>query len=670
MEKKKGIALLCTAAAAMGMISGCTVSTTLPSESETEQTETSAPQGPYRPQDDFYMYVNEESLENAVFEYGEYQAGSVFDDNVINDQLEDLVNTVVEGSGYEVGSEEYIIQQAYNLYLNYNEENASLPDEIDEIMHQIDEISSIDEFLEMDARLAREYAVPCYFNVSVDFNYLDADHRIICIEQYSEIMDTEFTTLDETFGPLNTVKSTSSSFLQAMGHDKDYSDEIGTALGQLVMDIYTATDLDVADESMPFMYFNVASYDELQDVLTNVNVEEYFTAMGYGAEYLDEFGYIDLGQIQALNDALTEENLEALKAWELVKFGMAFKRFVLPGYDALSDYVTIDYATPEEQAVGYVISTCVAQTDPLYVEQYYSEETDEALRSMCDDIRESYRGLISQASWLSEETRQGLLEKLDNIVYVTGSNVTRTDPSEYSDLNYDGLFPFMVSYNTHKRNEEIAQLAEPVDRTATDMAMQVFNACYNPSFNNITITCVIANDPIFSVNQDYYTNLGGLGMIIAHEMGHGFDSNCIAFDQYGNYNPSWICDEDVQTLESRNEAAVHYFEDNFTVFGVYHVDGEQTLGENYADLGGLECISLIPQTQEQRETMFTAFAALWTGKELDVMVIDQIDSDEHSPSIIRVNAILSTLDAFYETYNVTEGDGMYIAPENRISRWY
>ena len=141
MEKKKGIALLCTAAAAMGMISGCTVSTTLPSESETEQTETSAPQGPYRPQDDFYMYVNEESLENAVFEYGEYQAGSVFDDNVINDQLEDLVNTVVEGSGYEVGSEEYIIQQAYNLYLNYNEENASLPDEIDEIMHQIDEIS-------------------------------------------------------------------------------------------------------------------------------------------------------------------------------------------------------------------------------------------------------------------------------------------------------------------------------------------------------------------------------------------------------------------------------------------------------------------------------------------------------------------------------------------------
>jgi predicted metalloendopeptidase len=123
-------------------------------------------------------------------------------------------------------------------------------------------------------------------------------------------------------------------------------------------------------------------------------------------------------------------------------------------------------------------------------------------------------------------------------------------------------------------------------------------------------------------------------------------------------------------LNARNAQAISYFEDNFTVFGVYHVDGEQTLGENYADLGSLECITSLAHSSAQLEKLFESYATLWGGRELDTAVIDQIATDEHSPSVIRVNAILSTVDAFYETYDVQEGDGMYIAPENRISRWY
>jgi predicted metalloendopeptidase len=136
------------------------------------------------------------------------------------------------------------------------------------------------------------------------------------------------------------------------------------------------------------------------------------------------------------------------------------------------------------------------------------------------------------------------------------------------------------------------------------------------------------------------------------------------------YDPSWIAAEDYEKLLSRNEAAIRYFEDNFTIFGVYHVDGEQTLGENYADLGAMECISSLAESEEDRKNLFTNFAKIWSEKRVDSALIDQIDSDVHSPAIIRVNAILSTLDVFYETYDVTEGDGMYIAPEDRISRWH
>ena len=150
----------------------------------------------------------------------------------------------------------------------------------------------------------------------------------------------------------------------------------------------------------------------------------------------------------------------------------------------------------------------------------------------------------------------------------------------------------------------------------------------------------------------------------------GYDSNCILYNSEGVYDPSWIAPEDMEVLEQRNEQAVRYFEDNFVVFGIYHVDGEQTLGENYADLGGLESIVNIPQTDEQRRTLFEAYARSWCSKVVADVLINQIAYDVHSPYWIRVNAMLSTLDVFYETYGVQEGDGMYIAPENRISRWY
>ena len=317
-----------------------------------------------------------------------------------------------------------------------------------------------------------------------------------------------------------------------------------------------------------------------------------------------------------------------------------------------------------------VICVPLPETDPLYVERYYTPEMDKALRDMCDDIRAGYRDLISGAEWLSEPTRKELLKKLENIVYVTGSNLERHDNSKYANIYGNNYYEFRINYMRLGRKELIDSLNESVSRTDTQMPMQMFNACYDPSMNNITITVAITNKPFFDVNADYYTNLGGLGMVIAHEMGHAFDSTCIVFNADAEYDPSWIPDADMQILLERNEKAVRYFEDNFTVFGIYHVDGEQTLGENYADLGGLECVTSLCKTKEDRIKLFENYATIWCEMCTDDYIIDTIAYDSHSPNYIRVNAALGTVEAFYETYDVKEGDGMYIAPEDRISRWY
>lgn len=664
MRKKIGI-MLCISMA-IGMLSGCGVTVDVPEEQESEVVELP----PARAQDDFFRFVNEEQIANAQFEYGEMVCDCGFDAKIPENQVKDIIRDVISGNGYEQGTEEYIIKKAYDLYSAYDFTSSEVPAELDDLLREIDKISSLDELLEMDAKLYSEYSAGNIFHMDVDVDYLAAGDIIFVFNQYTAFMDADFRTLSETYGPLNSLKKLSSLVLQEMGHDEQEADEIGTKFGYIVMDLYNASDMDIVNCSMPMKYFRQLTPAEAKEILSNMDLDKYLKDMGIDPSVCDRFGVYDLGQLETLNAIFTEENLDVLKCWEMLSVYSQYRRFLVYGYDKLEEYRNIDYKSDEELAIDEIFNRYSEQTDPLYVEKIYSQEMDDALIAMCDDIREGYRELISQATWLSDSTRTGLLTKLDNIVYVTGSDLARKDPSDYRDLKEKDYFEFYLSYTRHDMKEKLSKVGKPGDRKAVKMPMQMFNACYDPSLNNITITVAIMNKPFFSLDQDYYTNLGGLGAVIAHEMGHAFDSNCIVFNEKGIYDPSWIASSDMDSLLARNETAKAYFENNFTLFGVYHVDGEQTLGENYADLGGMECVTSLARTQQDREKLFTNYAKIWCEKRADAALIDQLDNDEHSPSVIRVNAILSTLDVFYETYDVKEGDGMYIAPEDRISRWH
>ena len=624
-----------------------------------------------RPQDDFYYYVNKDTLESAEFEYGESVAGTAFDSKLVEDQVKGIISDVAAGSGYTAGSEEYIIDTAYDLYSAYDFENTEAPADLIALMDSIDKCSSVSELLSIDAVLVRDYGLPSIFGAEIEIDYCVPGQRAILFHQQDSVLDVSFKDVMEDNFAFNSLKTSGKMIWTAMGRGSDEAEQYGLELGYYAMDLYSCTDQDIL-QSDAFFYEYVESMpaSDLYALFTNVDMEGYFSEIGFDTSAISSFCYMDKGQLEGMNALFTEDNLNALKTLELGRLYQKYMRFIAPAYDAFSGDVQIGYDTPEEQALDEIFNVFYLETDPLYVEQYYTQEMDDALISMCDDIKEGYRELISGADWLSEPTREGLLQKLDNIVYVTGMNLERHDTSKYADLPTDNYYDFYLEYTRINMADKIASLYEPLDRYEVGMPMQMFNACYDPTLNNITITVAIMNAPFFDLSADYYTNLGGLGMVIAHEMGHAFDSNCILFDANGFYDPSWIAEEDYQTLVDRNEAAASYFEDNFTVFGIYHVDGEQTLGENYADLGAMECVTSLCSTDEELMLLFENYARIWCEKKTDDAVINQIAYDEHSPEVIRVNAILSTVDVFYEVYGVTEGDGMYIAPEDRISRWH
>ena len=176
------------------------------------------------------------------------------------------------------------------------------------------------------------------------------------------------------------------------------------------------------------------------------------------------------------------------------------------------------------------------------------------------------------------------------------------------------------------------------------------------------------NAPFYSPDQSYWENLGGIGAVVGHEISHAFDNHGMMYDMNGNYDPSWIPDEDRKAFDEMASHIEEYYSRQ-KILEIHPVDGELTLGENLADISGVDCILRLTKTNEERKELLENYARVWACVSQKDGALAQLYSDVHSPAITRVNAVVALFDPFYEIYDVKEGDAMYVAPEERVTRW-
>jgi len=314
----------------------------------------------------------------------------------------------------------------------------------------------------------------------------------------------------------------------------------------------------------------------------------------------------------------------------------------------------------------------------LYVKKYFTADAKKRMLDLVNNLQKAFEARIMKLDWMSDSTKTKAKEKLYTIIKKIGFPDKWRDYSKVA-IDKTKFFENLLSCSKNEFAYQLNKVGKPVDRTEWGMTPPTINAYYNPTFNEIVFPAGILQYPMFDANVDDALNYGGIGMVIGHEMTHGFDDQGAQYDKDGNLK-NWWSKEDLEKFKAKGKQVVDLY-NSFTVLDSVHINGSLTQGENTADIGGIaiayDAFKLTTQgkdtvkidgfTPDQR--FFLSYAQCWRRKAKDEAIRTQINTDPHSPSKYRVWGPLMSFAPFYAAFNIKAGDKMFVAEKDRISIW-
>ena len=439
----------------------------------------------------------------------------------------------------------------------------------------------------------------------------------------------------------------------------------------------------------PIANYNKMSVEELQKLVPQIDWKTYFAGMNINPDSLS------VGQIRHLQEAgkmLSDETLEDIKTlftWQVIDGSADFltEEIFMQNFEFYGRTLSgRQEPTPLwKRAVAMVNGTLGEAVGVMYVEKYFPEENKARMLDLVKNLQIALGERIQALEWMSDETKTKALEKLNTFTVKIGY------PDKWRDYTALEIDPQLTYYANIQRAAKFEQdyslsfLGKPVDKDKWFMTPQTVNAYYNPATNEICFPAGILQYPFFDMNADDAFNYGAIGVVIGHEMTHGFDDQGSQFDKDGNLI-NWWTEEDRTRFEERTKVMEDYFNAIEVAPGVY-ANGKFTLGENIADHGGLQVAFQAFQnaqkaaidngqsalgvvdgfTPEQR--FFLAYANVWAGNIRPEEVLQRTKNDPHSLGMWRVNGALPHINAWYDAFNVTEEAKLYLEPIKRVSIW-
>ena len=404
----------------------------------------------------------------------------------------------------------------------------------------------------------------------------------------------------------------------------------------------------------------------LDELMPQAKPSELLVAIGLKADA--RMQVFDDKQFAAYATWFTEENLELFKAMQKSALISGFSRYLS---QELAEKFGYETGAPEEAANEAVQSFLSEELGQLYVERYFPAESKAEVEKMVRMMIEAFKTRISRLDWMEESTKQEAMKKLDNITVLIGY------PDQWDFNNADiksvadggSYFANVSASEADKWQKAVQGLDEPVNPRRFPMAAFTVNAAASRNTNTLIFPAGILQAPFYDKNASFEANLGAIGSTIAHEITHMFDDGGAQYDATGTVR-NWWADSDYTHFQTLCKKAEHFYDGYEAAPGI-PANGKETLSENISDIGGVACGLEVLSTMENPDydAFFRSFARQWLRAGSYETLAGLAQSDVHAPNILRTNRVLSNFQEFFDTYGIQPGDGMYVAPEDRIVIW-
>lgn len=399
---------------------------------------------------------------------------------------------------------------------------------------------------------------------------------------------------------------------------------------------------------------------------------------GWGMDQVSQYNVTEPDYLKALEGIYTEENLGLLRDWLTVhtveQWADYLDKATRDDVKAAHNGAMGIQGTESDEilAVSTIFQDLGIPADNLYIAKYCTPQLRDEILEIIDAVIAEYHTMLAEETWLTEDTRGKAIEKLDNLA-VRAVYPDDLDPWDDLEFQADGsLLEAALTAWQYARDKELSKINEPVDRSKWNrfiMPTSTGNAFYDPADNSINILAGILNGVIYQSDYSYEQKLGIIGVIIGHEISHAFDPAGSQYDKDGRF-ASWWTEEDKTAFDARAKKLIDYY-DNLVLFDGIKYSGTRVQGEAIADMGGMKCALRVGAGVEgfDNQKFFEAYAKVWAVKVVKSTELSRAQTNEHPLSYLRTNVTVMQFDEFQKAFDVKEGDGMYLAPEDRICVW-
>ena len=633
-----------------------------------------------RAQDDFYDSVNKDWLNTATIKDGQATNSSGMEVyEKVTQEKKELINDLVKNKeNYSKESDERKIANLYENYMNTEERNKQGMEPVKKMFDKIKSIKSLDELNDLDKYDI--YNPLIKFACSIDLK--DSDHYALYIYSSSLCLgdsDQYTKPTDDTAHRKEMVTKFYINILKLAGYTEGDAkvkvENMFKVENMLAPSIMGQEESSKDDSAIDKMY-NVVTIDELDKMAPNLKIKDYMKN-----SKVDNANKIILTEpkwLQSLNDIYKEENLQLFKDYIEIKNLASVSSYLGEDFEKVNKEFSNEYSgaqgeiSKEEKAIDMVNSLLEMPLGKAYVNKYFDESTKTNVEDMIKNIVDNYKKRIEKLDWMSDETKANAKKKLDDLKVYVGYPDKWEDYSDLQIKSYDeggSLIDNVMSIEKFENDKELAKLNTTVDKDKMGCSPQTVDACYQPLYNSITIPAGILQAPMYDVNGSKEQNYGAIGTVIGHEISHAFDNSGAKFDSKGNLN-NWWKDGDYSKFKEKTQK-VRDFYSTVKASNGKSVNGDLTVGENIADISGVRCSLDIVKNMDNPnyKDFFESYAKIWRFISTPEVLDNQIQFDVHSPSKVRVNAVLSQIDEFYTTYGITPNDKMYVKPEDRLQIW-